>query len=121
MRAGVHVLVPGKSIFRPEPLEEGFHLVVDVGLDERGSEAASVLGVVNQERGPRSAHRDQVRVVLALEKIRGRLLDFVRIHGMKDIRFERRKAGVFRRCKDAFIKRSEHDGLPPAAGKARDA
>ena len=55
--------------------EEGHDRVKNVRFYKRGAETAIVLGVVDQQGGPRSAQGRQSGIVLRDEKICGVLLD----------------------------------------------
>ena len=96
-------------------IEEGLDLFVDVRLDQGSAKAAVIFCIVDQERGPRRAHGNQQRVILALGEIGCVLLNFVGIARMREVGLKRAEAGYLNAHCDARVCRAEQYGLPPAA------
>ena len=59
----VCIFVPFEGILRTKEPEEGPDLIEDVGLNQRSSKTAVILGVVDQQCRPIRPHGCQVRII----------------------------------------------------------
>ena len=85
VRARIAVFVPSERVLVSHQPEEWPDLIVNVGLHQRGAEAAVILRIVNEQGRPRCAHRYEITVVLAVCKVCGVLLNFVGVDGVRQI------------------------------------
>ena len=71
----ISVFMPLKTVRGTIEAEEKLDLIEDIRLDKRGSEAAIILGVIDQQRRSRGSDGGQVGIVQINKKICGNLLD----------------------------------------------
>ena len=123
VRAWVAVFVPLENIFFPVKPEKRFHAVVDERLYQRRAKTTVVFGVIDQQGGPRGHHRGKVRIVHARKEVGPVLFDisqvsiFPRFHLCRHRRITRNRNSHFH----PLVQRTQKNGLPSAAGEARDA
>src|SRR5215471_15713037 len=103
VRARINVFMTAKGIVSLVERKEGANLLVDIRLYERCQEAAIVLLIVNQQRGPGSPHRNKKRVVEAAQQVGSRLFHLLSIRGPGQIRFHRTDSRNLDHHTDPFI------------------
>src|SRR5205085_8661016 len=119
VRAWVVILVIPQSAFVPRQAEEGKDVVEYASPHDAGAKTTVVFSVVNEQRRPRSAHRRQLRVILAIPKIGRVLLHVVAdVLGMLDSRFQSAETGHRHGYGHPLVERAERDRLPTATRKA---
>ena len=112
----VTILVPSEGRLRSVQSEEGLDIGIDVRLDQVSAETTIVLRVVDEEGGARGAQGGEDRVIESRVKVGGIFLNFIRVHRVGEVRFERAEAGHLDRHLDPLVERAQNDGLPAAPG-----
>src|SRR5207249_712127 len=96
-------------------LEERPDAIIDVRLNQGRAKAAVVFGVEDQQRGLRSAHRGQMRIVGVQQHVGGILLDISSVLAALDTRNQRSVSGDWRGREYTLVERAQKNRLPASA------